>query len=93
MFFLFLYFCVSGVCGWVSICVCMCGYTFLLVFMCMYVLSVASILAVFVLFLFGKTIRVIHRYYLPKTLCKKEESLLDILSLESQTCFSCNQKS
>ena len=42
---------------------------------------------------FSKMIRVIHRYYLSKNACEREESLLGILSLESHTSFSCNQKS
>ena len=41
---------------------------------------------------FSKMIRVIHRYYLSKNACEREESLLGILSLESHTS-SCNQKS
>ena len=39
---------------------------------------------------FSKTIRVIHCFYPLKNPCKREESLLDIFSLESQTSFNCN---
>ena len=75
------------------VCVCLCLCVFLLVFVCMYMLSVASIVSAFVLPFLSKTIRVIHCYYVLKNPCKSEESLLGILSLESQTSFSCNQKS
>ena len=97
VFFILIFLCLC-VCvfRWVSLLfVCLC--VFLLIFVCMYVLHVASILAAFVLSLFclcfSKTIRVIHHYYLPKNLCKREENLLCILFLESQTSSSCNQKS
>ena len=66
----------------VCVCVCVCVYVclcmFLLVFVCMYVLSVASILTAFVLLFFylcfSKTISAIHRFYLTKNPCKREES-------------------
>ena len=81
-------------CVYVCVCVCLC--VLLIVFVCMYVLSMASILTAFVFSLFcphfSKMIRVIHQYYLPKNPCKREESLWGILSLESQTSFTCNQK-
>ena len=84
-------FCISVfACVSVSLCLCV----FLLVFVCMYVLSVASILSAFVMYLvwlcFSKTIRVILCFYPLKNPCKREESLLGILSLESQTSFNCN---
>ena len=70
----------------------LCLYIFLLVFVCIYVLPVASVLSAFVMYLvwqcFSKTIRVIHCFYPLKNSCKKEESLLGILSLESQTFFN-----
>ena len=79
------------------VCVCLCLCIFLLVFVCMYVFPVTSLLSAFVLYLFwlcfGETIRVIHCFYTLKNPCKREESLLSILSLESQTSFSCNLKS
>ena len=53
-----------------------------------------SVLSAFVMYLvwlcFSKTIRVIHCFYPLQNPCKREESLLDILSLESETSFSCN---
>ena len=77
-------------CVFVSLCLCV----FLLVFACIYVLSVPSVLSAFVMHLawlcFSKTIRVIHCFYPLKNPCKREESLLDILSLKIQTSFSCN---
>ena len=77
-------------CVSVSLCLCV----FLLVFVCIYVFLVASVLFVFVMYLvwlsFSKTIRVIDCFYPLKNLCKREESLLGILSLEIQTSFSCN---
>ena len=87
-------------CGWVSgmvcfLCVCLC--MFLLVFVCVCLVCdfyFGCICPVFFLCLrFSKMIRVIHRYYLSKNACEREESLLGILSLESDTSFSCNQKS
>ena len=67
---------------------------FLSVFVCIYVLPVASVLSAFVMYLvwlcFSKTIRVIHCFYPLKNPCKREESLLGILSLESQTSFNWN---
>ena len=64
------------------------------VFVCIYVLPVASVLYAFVMYLvwlcFSKMIRVIHCFYPLKNPCKREESLLGILSLESQTSFSCS---
>ena len=84
-FYISVFACVS-----VSLCLCV----FLLVFVCIYVFPVASVLFVFVMYLvwlsFSKTIRVIDCFYPLKNLCKREESLLGILSLESQTSFSCN---
>ena len=75
------------------ICVCLC----LCIFMCIYLLPVTSLLSAFVLYLFwlcfSKTIRVIHCFYPLKNPCKREETLLDILSIESETSFSCNLKS
>ena len=58
-------------CVSVSLCLCV----FLLVFVCIYVLPVASVLSAFVMYLVW--------------LCfsKREERLLGILSLESQTSF------
>ena len=44
----------------------------------------------FLVIFFSKTIRVILRYYVLKNPCKREESLLGILSLENQTSFSYN---
>ena len=76
----------------VSVTLCLC--VFLLVFVCIYVLPVASVLSAFVMYLvwlcFSKTIRVIHCFYPLKNPCKWEESLLGILSLESQTSFNLN---
>ena len=76
------------------VCVSLCLFVFLLVFVCIYVLPVASALSAFVMDLvwvcFSKTIRVIHCFYLLENPCNREESLLGILSLESQTTFSCN---
>ena len=84
-FYISVFACVS-----VSLCLCV----FLLVFVCIYVLPVASVLSAFVMYLvwlcFSKTIRVIHCFYPLNNPCKREESLLDILSLESQTSFNCN---
>ena len=95
MFFLFLYFCV-WVCVWVCVYLYVCLCMFLLVFVYMYVLSVASILAAFVLSLFSlcfsKRIRVTHHYYLPKIPCKRDDNLLGILSLERPTSFHFNQE-
>ena len=83
-FYISAFACVS-----VSLCLCV----FLLVFVCIYVLPVASVLSAFVMYLvwlcFSKT-RVIHCLYPLKNLCKWEESLLGILSLESQTSFNWN---
>ena len=66
-------------------CVCM----FFCRFVCIYVLPVASVLSEFVMYpvwlCFSKTIRVIHWFYPLKNTCQTEESLLGILSLESQT--------
>ena len=74
----------------VSVSLCLC--VFLLVFVCIYVLPVASVLSAFVMYLvwlcFSKTIRVIHCFYPLKNHCKREESLLGILSLESQTSYN-----
>ena len=86
---MFNYFCISGfACVSVSLCQCV----FLLVFVCIYVLPVASVLSAFLMFLvwlcFSKTISAIHCFYLLKSPCKRKESLLGILSLESQTCFN-----
>ena len=93
-FLIFNYFYVS-VFACVSICLCLC--IFLLVFVCIYVLPVTSLLSAFVLYLFwlcfGKTMRIIHCFYLFKNPSKTEQSLLSILSLESQNSFSCNLKS
>ena len=84
-FYISVFACVS-----VSLCLCV----FLLVFVCIYVLPVASVLSAFVMYLvwlcFSKMIRVIHCFYPLKYPCIREESLLGILSLESQTSFSCN---
>ena len=70
----------------------LCLYVFLLVFVCINVLHVASVLTAFVMYLvslcFSKTIRVIHCFYPLQNPCKREESLLGILSLESQTSFN-----
>ena len=67
---------------------------FLLVFVYMYVLPVASVLSAFSMYLvwlcFSKTTRVTHCFYPLKNPCKREESLLGILLLESQISFSCN---
>ena len=86
---MFNYFYIS-VFACVSVPLCLC--VFLLGFVCIYVLPVASVLSGFVMFLvwlcFSKTIRVIHCFYLLKNPCKREESLLGILSLESQTSFN-----
>ena len=64
------------------------------VFVCIYVLPVASVLYAFVMYLvwlcFSKMIRVIDCFYPLQNPCKIEESLLGILSLESQTSFSCS---
>ena len=82
-FYISVFACVS-----VSLCLCI----FLLVFVCIYVLPVASVLSTFAMYLvwlcFSKTIRVIHHFYPLKNPCKREESLLSILSLESQTSFN-----
>ena len=82
-FYISVFACVS-----VSLCLCV----FLLVFVCIYVLPVASVLSAFVMYLvwlcFSKTIRVIHCFYPLKNPCKREEGLLGILSLESQTSFN-----
>ena len=79
-FYISVFACVS-----VSLCLCV----FLLVFVCTYVSPVASVLSAFVMYLvwlcFSKTIRVIHCFYPLKNPCQREESLLGILSLESQT--------
>ena len=84
-FYISVFACVS-----VSLCLCV----FLLVFVCIYVLPMASVLSVFVTYLvwlcFIKAIRVIHCFYPFKHPCKREERLLGILSLESQTSFSRN---
>ena len=86
---MFNYFYISVLaCVSVSLCLCV----FLLVFVCIYVLPVASVLSAFVMYLvwlcFSKMIRVIHCFYPLKNLCKREEGLLGILSLESQTSFN-----
>ena len=81
-FYISVFACVS-----ISLCLCV----FLLVFMCIYALPVASVLSGFVIYLvllcFSKIIRVIHWFCPLKNPCTKEESLLGILSLESQTSF------
>ena len=70
----------------------LCLGVFQLIFVCIYVLPVASVLSAFVMYLvwlcFNKMIRVIHCFYSLKNSCKREESLLGILSLESQTSFN-----
>ena len=86
---MFNYFYISVLaCVSVSLCLCV----FLLVFVCIYVLPVASVLSAFVMYLvwlcFSKTIRVIHCFYPLKNPCRREESLLGILSLESRTSFN-----
>ena len=62
--------------------------------LCIYVLTVASVLSAFLMYLvwlyFSKTIRVIHCFHPLKNPCKREDSLLGILLLESQISFSCN---
>ena len=84
-FYISVFACVSA-----SLCLCV----FLLVFVCIYVLPVASVLSAFVMYLvwlcFSKTIRVIHCLCPLKNPCKSEESLLGILSVESQTSCICN---
>ena len=73
-------------------CVCICMSVRVSVSLCVHVF--ASVLSAFVLSLFwscfSRTIRVINCYYLLKNPCQRKESLLGILSLESQTSFSCN---
>ena len=82
-FYFSVFACVS-----VSLCLCV----FLLVFVCIYVLPVASVLSAFVMYLvwlcFSKTIRVILCFYPLNNPCKREESLLGILSLDSQNSFN-----
>ena len=84
-FYISVFACVS-----VSLCLCV----FLLVFVCIYMLSVASFLSAFVMYLawlcFSKTIRVILCFYPHKSLYKREESLLGNLSLETRTSFNWN---
>ena len=72
----------------------MCFYLFvsvrIYISLCVHIcVAVASVLSAFVMFLvwpcFSKTIRVIHCFYHLINPCKREESLLGILSLESQT--------
>ena len=85
-------------CEWVCVCFCVCWclslYMFLLIFLCMFVLSVASILATFVLscfcLCFSEKIRVIYCYYFSKNPLKRKASVRGILSLGSQTSFSSN---
>ena len=88
---LILHFCVC-ICVWVCYGVYLRMFVRVFVFIC--VLPVASVLAAFVLppfwLYFSKTIRGIHLYCLPKNSCQREESFQSILSLESQTSFSCN---
>ena len=78
---------------YISVFACVC-ISFLEVFVSIYALLVASVLSAFEMYLFwlcfSKTIRVIHCFYLLKNPCKMQEGLLGILSLESQTSFSCN---
>ena len=74
----------------VSVCVSVCIFISLCV--CIYVLRVGSFLSAFVVYLvwlcFRKMIRVIQCFCPLRNPCKREESLLGILSLESQTSFS-----
>ena len=80
--------------SYLCVCMCLCLCVFQLVFVCIYVLPATSLLFAFVLYLFwlcfSKMIRVIHYFYPLKNPWKREESLLGIFSLESQTSFSCN---
>ena len=78
-------------------------YFFILIFLCLPSVSISLCVHVclvcgcycgfYFCLRFSEIIRIIHCYYLTKNPCKREESLLDILSLESQTSFICNQKS
>ena len=75
-------------------CACLCVYNSLCVQVCFFCdLYCGCICLVFLCPRFSKKIRVMHCYYLPKNPYEREEHLLGILSLESQTSFSCNQKS
>ena len=72
----------------VSLCVCA---VHLSIILCVF--PVAFVLSAFVMYLVWircKRIRVIHCFYVLKNHCKKEKRLLGIISLESQTSFSCN---
>ena len=73
----------------VSVCVCvsLCLCVFLLIFVCIYVLPVASVLFSFLKYLFWLCF---SKTKLLKNPCKREEGLLGILSLESETFFSYN---
>ena len=65
-------------------------------FVCICLVSFLA-MSVFVSYLFwlcfSKTVRVNHCFYPLKNPCKREESLMDILTLEIQTSFSCYLKS
>ena len=67
-----------------------CNFWQLLIILYMNLLDKTAFMMYLVWLCFSKTIRVILCFYPLKNPCKREESLLGILSLESQTSFNCN---
>ena len=78
----------------VCVCVCVCLWVGAFVSVSLHVCVVCGFyFDCICLVSFSKTITVMQRYYFPKRSCKREENLLEIHYLATQTFFSCNWKS